>query len=343
MADAGEQSVLKRMVAAGRDSAGVASPASPARAFGTALCRTAEAEATLAVMVEDCTERIASLSELLDSLPEHGLLGLLEGPAEAQGLIAFDHGFLSALIEKQTTGRIQSAPPSPRRTTRTDAALAADVMDAVLRRFEGGLAGRGESQWASGFGYSGHVESVRPLGLVLEDIDYRIITLRADLEQGARTGAVILALPAIGRGPAARATTGPVDDPARAFWLRALATNVEGGDVRLEAVMHRFRMPIREIAQLIPGEEIPLPVSSIDNVRFVTSDGHSFGCGRLGQSRGYRAVRLHNSTATKEQPAIPFAGVEIAPSGVPDGLKSAAMPDGAKSEAADQADDATSG
>lgn len=313
MAETGTESVLKRMAAAGREAAAAAAPAGPLRALEIAFRKAAQSEATLAASIDGGSERVASLSELLDGLPEQGLLGVLEGPGESQGLMVLDPVVLSTLIEKQTTGTVGATPPPARRATRTDAALAADLIDGTLRAFETALEGRQESRWAAGFGYTSHVETIRPLGLLLEEIDYRVFTLEADLELGKRKGRVILALPAEGRGPVvapvARATDGRAGRE-QAAWEAALHANVEDGDIRLEAIMHRFRMPISALAELIPGEEIPLPMAALDDVRFVASDGRSFGRGRLGQSRGHRAVRLHGESPVAET-ALPFDNAEI--------------------------------
>lgn len=311
MSDAAPQSVLRRMALAGTAAAMATEPVLPARALAMALCRAANSEISLPVAIQSSAERIASLPELLDSLPEPGLLAVVEGPQEAQGLLALDAGLLAALIEKQTMGALSPSAPASRRATRTDAALAANFLDAMLREFEAGLEGRAELRWASGFGYSSHVEEVRPLGLLLEEVDYRVFTVVALLGSEQWEVEMIVALPAEGRAelPVEDATQSA--DAEDAAWHEALADSVGGGDIRLEAVLHRFRMPISSIARLIPGEEIPLPVSAIDNVRFVSSDGRAFGRGRLGQSQGQMAVRLHAGADEKRTGGDPFDNARI--------------------------------
>ncbi len=292
MAEATGQSVLKRKVAAGRSTAPGGRPVLPAKALSASISRAADASMGLEVSVDSCSERIASLSDLLELLPEQGLLAVLEGPEDCQGIMAFDVAFLSGVIEKQMTGAVSTSPPGTRRVTRTDAALAADLIDLTLREFETSLAGREESRWASGFGYGSHVEDLRPLGLLMEDVDYRIFGLSANLESGRRNGQVLLALPAIGRG---KVRIGEVvdtqagSDPA---WSAGLTSLVLKGDVRLEAVLHRMRLPIAAIEGLNVGDEIPIPASAIGKVSFAGAEHIPLGQGRLGQSQGFRAVRL---------------------------------------------------
>ena len=295
MGEATGQSVLRRMAEAGRTRAPGGGPVLPARALSLSLARAAASVTSMAMQVASCSERIASLSDLLETLPERGLLALLEGPEETQGIAAFDHGLLSAVIEMQMTGALSPVSPPPRRVTRTDAALAADLIDATLGEFEAALVGREESRWASDFAYASHIEDLRPIGLMLEDVDYRIFGLSVVLGSGTRQGGFVLALPAKGRGPVRMPTDGsPTEaaDAADRAWSEALHATVDEGEVRLDAVLHRFRLPLADIGRLQPGDELTLPLIALDRVQLVAAGGQGFGQWRLGQSQGHKAVRL---------------------------------------------------
>lgn len=294
MAERARQNILKRKAIAGRESAPVSRVVLPAKALSTALIKAADSMMGMAVASHSVSERIASLPDLLEQLPENGLLAVLEGPGECQGLMAFDSAAISAVIEKQMTGAISDGVPQPRRVTRTDAALCADLIDATLHRFEATLAGREESRWAGGFGYASHVEDLRPLGLLLEEIDYRIFGLKLDFELGRRDGQVLLALPAEGRGVILEAETDDHDDMADQDpdWAPQLEKLVLQGEVQLDAVLHRIRLPISAIGDFKVGDEIPIPLSAIDNVRFRGAERIPLGRCRLGSSQGKRAVRL---------------------------------------------------
>ncbi|RYH12001.1 FliM/FliN family flagellar motor switch protein [Tropicimonas sp. IMCC6043] len=294
MAEAARQTIIRRKLDAGRDAAPEDRRVRPVRALSAALSKAAEDLMGLALDAGSGPEHIASLSDLLERLPENGLLAVLEGPRDGQGLFAFDSSALAAIIEKLTTGSVGTAPPSLRRPTRTDAALAADLIDGTLQRFETALAGREDFRWASGFGYSTHVEDIRPLGLLLEDIDYRIFGLTLDFELGRRQGRMLLALPAQGCAeiPPDAASGAPPDAPADPDWAPGLAARVLQGEVSLEAVLHRFQLPISAVGALRVGDEIPIPVSALDNLRFAGAEKIPLGRCRLGRSNGYRAVRL---------------------------------------------------
>lgn len=294
MADRARHKILRRKVEAGRDSAPPDRVLLPVRALAQAMSRAAEETMSLAVTAQGVSERVASLSDLLEHLPENGLLAVLDGPEEGQGLIAFDSAAIASLIEKQMTGSVSRSPAPSRRVTRTDAALAADLIDAILRRFETLLAGREESRWAGGFGYGSHVMDLRPLGLLLEEIDYRIFGLTLDFETGTREGQMLLALPAEGRGE-----FHPLEDVAGAGhpkrdpqWTQRLEQNVLLGEIPLEAVLHRFQMSISAISALKPGDELPIPVSALDNVTLSGAETIPLGRCRLGRSRGVRALRI---------------------------------------------------
>ncbi|NDR59442.1 FliM/FliN family flagellar motor switch protein [Aliiruegeria sabulilitoris] len=329
MAEEARQDVLKRKVEAGRNSAPASQTVLPAKALSSALSKAAEKSFGLAVVATSCSERIVSLADLLERLPEQGLLAVLEGPGDGQGLLSMDVKALSAIIEKQMTGAVSQSSPPSRRVTRTDAALAADLIDAMLQRFEATLAGRPEARWASGFGYSSHVEDLRPLGLLLEEIDYRVFGLSLDFEIGTREGQLLLALPAEGRSDALALPEPRIslEKPADPEWAPGLEGLVLEGEVRLEAILHRFKLPISAIPTLKVGDEIPIPLSAIDNVRLTGTEEIPLGRCRLGQSLGLRAVRLGAGEAGAERPQSGMSNLIGAGAGGLAPLPRAALPD----------------
>lgn len=308
MAERAPQNMLRRKLEAGCRAAPPASRRlQPAKVLSSALIKAADAASGLEVSVRSSSERIASLPDLLECLPENGLLALLEGPGDGQGVMALDISALSAVIEKQMTGSVARKAPQSRRVTRTDAALAADLVDATLQRFETALSGLEESRWASGFGYSSHIEDLRPLGLLLEEVDYRIFGMTLVIEGGAREGEILLALPAQGRGQMVPPKAAPEGEKAGedATWAPRLEGQVLQGEVRLEAVLHQFRMPISTIKALKPGQEIPIPVAALDDVRLAGAEDLPLGRCRLGRCQGHRALRLGGGHASGQGREIP--------------------------------------
>ncbi len=168
----------------------------------------------LLVDVTDLRLARRSLAELLEFPPDRALIALLDGPGGGLGMIALAPEVTSALVEMQTIGRVAAAAPAPRRPTRTDAAMVSAVIDRALAELEAVLAEEADLVWTGGFRYASFLEDARPLGLLLEDQPYRVLTTDLVMGENGRGGRVILALPAEGRGQAPVAARGA--RPARA-------------------------------------------------------------------------------------------------------------------------------
>lgn len=234
----------------------------------------------------------ASAAEVPERLPERGLFALLSGPRGATGVIALDSEVLAALIERQTLGRVSDRPIPPRRPTRTDAMLAAGLIDAALDALDTALAEDADRIWASGFRFASHLDDPRPLALMLEDDDYRVIALSLSLGGGARRGAAVLALPATGRGEAPARRSAAAAAAEAAVFGAALGEAVMAAPAWLDAVIARVRLPLAQAMALAPGETLRLGAAAVDRIDIAGPDGRRIAGGQLGQTRGQRAVRL---------------------------------------------------
>lgn len=297
MAAAG-QSVMARKAGAGRR-APAAPPMTPEKALGQALARAAQELIALPLRVSSITETRMTIADLPEALEDRALLAVLEGPAEAQGLMVISPPVLSALLEMRMMGRLSASPPASRRPTRTDAAMAADFIDAALAAFEAGLPGDPALIWAGGFRYGSFLADPRPLPLILEDTGYRVFTLVLELgsEGAAREGGVLLALPAEGRGTIG--TAEPLREPPEAEdapqppgWEAKLEQAVLSAPGQVEAVLARLTLPIGDILALRPGATLPLALETLEKMRIEGPGGRLLALARLGQHRGFRAVRL---------------------------------------------------
>lgn len=260
------------------------------RSLRLALARAAQDEMVLPLEVSELTEVRRSLSELLELPPERGLIAMLEGPGMALGIIVLAQPVLATMIEMQTMGRLSPTENAPRKPTRTDAAMVAGFIDRVLRGLEGGLEEEPEISWAGGFNYASFLADPRPLGLLLEDVPYRVFQIQVTLAGGARRGEVLLALPAEGR---ARQKVAPVPDLAAARAFQAdLAAQVQAVQSELGAVLHRVTVPLSAVMGLQVGDSVPLPMAALERVVLEGLDGRRLAEGRLGQNNGMRAVRL---------------------------------------------------
>jgi len=318
---AGTQTVMRRKAGAGRR-APATSPMTPEKALGQAFARAAQELLELPLKVSSISEVRMTLSDLPEALEDRALLAVLEGPAEGLGLMVLSPPVLSSLLEMRMMGRMSASPPAPRRPTRTDAAISADIIDAVLANFEAALVGDPALIWAGGFRYGSFLEDARTLPLILEDAGYRVFRLVLNLGMGsaAREGGVLLALPAEGRGRFVEAEL-PVEDgeaPQPAGWPERLEQAVMSASGQVEAVLARLTLPIGAILALRPGATLPLPEDTLEQLRLEGPGGRLLARARLGQSRGFRAVRLleegeeaHASpaaSATGRAPAVEAMG-----------------------------------
>lgn len=268
------------------------------RSWRLALARAAHDHLNLDLDVTAAQLGRRSLAELLELPPDHSLIAVLEGPAEGLGLLVIDPMVLAGMVEALTLGKVGRSALIPRKPTRTDAAMVIEMIDAALTGLEVALAQEADLIWAGGFRYASFIEDPRPLGLLLEDIPYRVLTSSLSLAEGARQGQIMLAFPAEGRGMAAVAPSSLPALKAGPDFATALAAQVEAVDCVLDAVLSRVSLPLSRILQLEVGEVIALPNSGIDRIHIEGIDGRRVGEGRLGQNRGLRAVRLSPMAAT---------------------------------------------
>ncbi len=275
MNDESAGSILRRMIALASDADDAADdgldPAATT-AFGTVLARLAQDRFDMVLAPQDVTGRLASLPELMELLPESGLLALIDGPGEAQGVLALDVPFFSALVEQQTMGRLKPKAPSARQPTRVDAALVADIIDSLLVNFAQEEVGR----FVMGYGYTAFLSEVRPLALMLEETDYILLSFGADMDRGTRTGAGVLAVP-VGATPVAAAGSGSRTDMPAEDWSEALRTNLSEAEAPVDAVLCRLKMPIADVTKLKAGDTLPISVTALSEVRLEGAGGTLVG------------------------------------------------------------------
>lgn len=310
MVDGKAETVLRRKAEAGR-----ARPddfaMSPPKALKQALAKAAQDLMDMPLRVPELSEMRVSLAELPESLEDRALLALLDGPGDSMGLVAFSPVVLAGLIEVQTMGRLGASQVLPRKPTRTDAAMVAEFVDHVLSEVEALLAEEADITWAGGYRYASWLEDPRPLGLILEETNYRLFRITTELgAAGTRRGGVMLALPAQGRGPGPRrqgvpggdaeASAESVEAELARDWAARIERTVMRSEVQVEAVLHRFSLPIREVMGLRPGMVLPVPMDGLERLSIEGVDGCAVAQGRLGQAIGYRAVRLTVVTAEEE-------------------------------------------
>jgi flagellar motor switch protein FliM len=218
------------------------------------------------------------------SVQEGSLLLFFAGAAgqPPAGLAVIDPALLAGLIEVLTTGSVTSARREPRRATAVDAALAGHVLEVWLA----GIAEtRGDGQWLA---ISGLVPDLRSALLKLEEGRWIETRVDLDLASGKRTGRLSLyQAPASG-------------SDVRTGGSEALRSVVLPVRTTLEAVLCRVRVPLGTIAALEPGQLVPLPGVSVRRIRLEAPRGSLIAEVHLGQSGGFRAIRIVDPSASEE-------------------------------------------
>lgn len=269
------------------------------RALRLAMEKAADDDLAMPLAAEGLQHRVLDHAALIDAMAQGRLLVLLDGPQGARGAAVLDMALIASLIEAQTMGQVQTRNVSTRAFTRTDAAMAAPLLDCVLSRLAEQLADHPDAGWTSGFRFGAMMEDRRSLGLALSAPDYHVFSLDLDIGPGARKAELLLALPLAGK------STAQADDPAQQRARQAFQGRVLEASVRLEAVLCRMSLPLERISQLRAGDLLPLPV---DALRAITLEGpgrQPVATAQLGQRDGSRALRLSFAGMVELDPAQP--------------------------------------
>ncbi|GAW33732.1 surface presentation of antigens [Roseovarius sp. A-2] len=286
-------SIIHRKARAARDGSD-ARAMSPAKALRLSLARAADTLFDLALTVATVEQRRLSLGLLVETVSDEGLILLLDGAGGARGAVVLDSQMMAALIEVQTTGTVRPGVAPARRATRTDAAMVAPLVDALLDGIDAEMTAGVEGYVPRGFRFGDRMEDLRALGLALDAPEFDLYRVTADLGPGVRTGRLDLLMPARRavppnapdeKGPGTRAAHARMSDVAL------------GAPVVLDAVMARISLPLREACALSVGQVLPLTPESLGAIQLTGAGAHLVAEARLGQLNGWRALRLVSSAA----------------------------------------------
>jgi flagellar motor switch protein FliM len=286
-----EPGVLRARVDRARSALAAVAGGTVEQAWDMALRRAAQETISLRLEVMSCRLRLLSLTELLEMPGVRSLIGVLDGPAEAMGVIVLSPEVLAGLVEVQTVGTVTAHPPMARKPTRTDAAMVAGFFDSALTELDMALAGQPEAVWAAGFRYASFLDDPRPLALMLEDAHWQVAEAEVSLAGGAKVGRILLALPAVGRGSNA-AQDASRQAAAAAKFNAELREQVGHATATLEAVLVRVQLDLSELMDLGVEDVLPLFGASLETVQLEAPDGRRVATARLGQARGMRALRI---------------------------------------------------
>ncbi len=347
MAEAAPQSALQKMARRGRSRPVPDRGAGARRAFQRALRRAGAPFPGLLPEPEgDEVQWALLLGDLLTSLPDGGLVVGLDAPHGQRGLCLLDQPLVDALIEVQTTGRVDSGPGAARPFTKIDIALTRDFIDLLLSAFSAELEGVMGVDWPRRMSFGGPIPDRRQLPLLMPDATYHLFQVDLSLGDGAKTGAARLVVPG-GSGSAAvdQAASQSVEDPA---WKAAFFRAIARVEVPLDVVLTRDRRSIAALEALTPGDLICFDAEDMGQATLVDQAGNTVLKGRLGRQMGKRALRLTTgirpervassaaaSSAAASPPGDPMAAASPADLGAADPVPAA--PDTVAAEALDAA------
>jgi flagellar motor switch protein FliM len=311
---------IARLVAVHKREGEVARDRSPmlSRAWNRALRRAGSAFKGLNVAPGEMTIRErTSLMDGLDAMPEHGLVVALEDRDGHRGLLVLSHGMVDALIEVQTTGRVEARPLPPRPVTRIDEALTRDFVDLSLAAWTHETNGEEGRDWPERMVFGSTIPDRRQLPLLMPECGYHLLSARVAVgEEAPREAEVMMLLPVTAAAGADTRATGTAPGEAAqtagqpAEWKDAMETAVQDAELCLNAVLMRTRRSLAEIERLEPGDLISFGPAELASVRLETPAGRHVATGRLGQVGGMRALRLAAPVGT-----VPVGGAMAAPGG----------------------------
>ena len=291
MASQDHEKVIHRKARPSRD--GCESRAmSQAKALRLSLARAADTLFDLALTVATVEQQRVPLGQIDTALQEDGLILLLDGSGGARGAVCLDQQMMAALIEVQTTGRVRKGTAQPRQPTRTDAAMMAPLVDALMDGIDTEMGAERDGYQPRGFCFGDRVDDLRSLALTLDAPDYDHFRVTVDLGPGAKTGQIDLLLPARAdppKRPAASDRTAP--DTAQ------MGDVVLSAPIVLDAVLARITLPLRAACALEPGQTLPIDRETLGAAQLLAAGGHLVAEARLGQVHGWRALRLVSAPA----------------------------------------------
>ncbi|MDU8946564.1 FliM/FliN family flagellar motor C-terminal domain-containing protein [Ovoidimarina sediminis] len=283
MAEPSGADVLRKLL---KPSTGGASAAmSETRAWRLCVPRVSEESVGLLASVSGVESAATNFDAILADWDEHALHLSLQGEGGVRGIAILDAGALASLIDVQTTGRVGTSTPDPRSPTAIDAAMAGHVIDAWLDGF-GAQIGSSDI-WRTG----PWIADARAGKLAIDQGAFSVETVMFSFGEGARYGTLSLLMP-LGAAPRAAKAAPKRGAPAK------LAVEVE-----VHAVLCRSKVAFRWLSQLKPGDTLALPEGVAGQVRLETQDGRLLTHGRLGQSRGRKAIKLDAGQPALASPA----------------------------------------
>ncbi|MEP2891275.1 hypothetical protein [Tateyamaria sp.] len=301
MSETEEQSILGRKTAAGREQR-KARAMTLQKAMRVTMAKVADQVMDLPVSVIGVVVQSVAGDDVEAALDDAALLLLLDGPARCTGGVVIDPGVVGAFIQQQTIGSVQPDMGDTRPMTRTDAAICAPLIDALIARAARIADEEDDRALIEGFTFGAKAEDARTLALVLDAADYVSIRLTLDIDRGNRQGTITLLLPTLlarqdtvdGEGDE---TEEPEGDPGG-----ELAGAVMGLNADLDMIVCTLQLPLNTLQAWEIGQTLPLTPGTFPSVQITTRLGRVLARGMVGQVDGIRAVMPTRPPTHASQP-----------------------------------------
>lgn len=251
------------------------------KSLGVELPRSADELLSLVVAVSSVSHTLVEFASIVANLDDTDLMCAISDGAKAFGLVVADAEFLASVIEVQTLGQVKSQKIAPRTPTKTDAAVAGDLLDAWLREIakipEAGLVTPNIGPMTR----QAELLDSRGVELTLNPGKYRLLKLTLAFGQRARTGTLSVFVPN-------RSNVGFSDYETLGQQLRP---HVYEAHAEFDAVLAHIQKNISDVMDMKVGDVISISADRLNSVQ-LEANGQVISLAKLGQWNGNRAVRL---------------------------------------------------
>jgi len=225
------------------------------------------------------------------SLPENGLFFALTCGVDDQiALISLDFDLFNAIADV-VTGRIENKGADTQRPpTAIDAALCRPYLDALLGEFAEILRALRGGQATETY-LTAKVKS-DPSPHMFPEMPYLKLAIGFDISDGARQGEMSILMPA--RHTEFTSTLPRPGENTQA-WQKAFRKTLDGAPVAFDVVLHRKKMPLRQILRLQVGDVLEIPAKSLEALSIESRKGafcQKMMQARLGEYQEMRAAKI---------------------------------------------------
>lgn len=273
------------------------------RVWRQVAARALKASVGMNVQVAEAKARPVPADELADLLLPGEMSALMENEAGDIGLVLVSPGIIAALVEMQTIGRVSDRQVETRDPTPVDGALVGPSIDRILASAGAALAENGLRDPVTDFRFAMLTEADTPPTLAMADLLHSCMTLDVQIEGGRKQGMLRFVIPDTGASEDHKAAS-------RADWQDKISSAVLASDVTVEARLGRLRMPIQDVMRLQPGDRLALAADDLRRVRLVVGRGDLASRAKLGQSNGFRAVKIVGDDSTEGDPVWSQAQID---------------------------------